>query len=124
MTASASNRRWREGLKFQVQIAEDVEAHEVVSSAGPHRYPPNQFAFLLDADGHGQKPPDDFGIRGRVQRGFGGSERATSCQRHREQQLVGQMFIHRHVRLEPCLGGFDCRFGHFLCGPATLAKSR
>ncbi len=25
--------------------------------------------------------------------------------------------------LEPCLGGFDCRFGDFLCGPATLAKA-
>ena len=25
--------------------------------------------------------------------------------------------------LEPCLGGFDCRFGDFLCGPAALAKA-
>jgi len=33
----------------------------------PHVDAPSQFVFLLDAEGHGQKPLDDFGIRGRVQ---------------------------------------------------------
>ena len=36
-------------------------------SVGPHSYTPSQFTFLLDANGHGQKPLDHIRIRRRVQ---------------------------------------------------------
>jgi hypothetical protein len=35
---------------------------------------PSQFAFLLDANGHGQKPLDNLSIRGCVQGRFRGEE--------------------------------------------------
>jgi hypothetical protein len=60
----------RERLKFQMQIAKNVEAHLGVSLVAPHFYKPSQITFLLDANWHGQKPLDHFRVRRRVQGGL------------------------------------------------------
>src|ERR1039457_119059 len=82
MTASASTAGGVKGSNSRCKSLRMWRRMKVVSSAGPNGYPPNQFAFRLDADGYGQKPRDNLSFRGSVQRGFGGWERASACQCH------------------------------------------
>src|SRR6266436_6031294 len=68
---------------------------------------PDWVPFLLEANRYRNEALDDRRVGGSVQRGFGRTERATSCQSNGQQQLISQVFVHWDFRLQPCLRGLN-----------------
>ena len=85
---------------------------------------PNQFGFLLRADRDWYEALNDLSVRGCVQGGLCGPERATAGQDHGDQELVSQVLINRNTRFEPGLCGLDSELRDFLCRDGHAHRSR
>ena len=68
-------------------------------SGGGHRADADPL-LLLESDTHGQKSGNHLGIRQRMLRHLAATEATATGQRHRQQELVGQVLADRRVRLE------------------------
>jgi hypothetical protein len=80
--------------------------------------------LLLDADWDVKKRPNDCGVCGCVRRWMRSEQASALAERHRQQQLVGEVRPDRYGVLKILLNLVDGFFGHNLGWFAAVAKSR
>ena len=87
------------------------------------RRPQDELALLLHSNTYRKKQANDGSVSGCVERGLGCPKRATAHQSKWKQKLIGKIFVHRNVGLQPGLCCFQRFASHCFGGTAALAET-